>query len=184
MKQKLTSIAALIALTALTLALLPLAGRAGEDSKEENKWANKPMPDFTLQTLDGKDFKLSDQKGKVVIVDLWATWCVPCVKSLPHLNELSENKQFADRGLVVAAVNAGEPKAKVEAFIAKQKFTLPVLVDETNILANSLAVRGFPTTLVVGRDGVVKNVFEGLLPDTQKMLDEAVEKALAEPKKD
>jgi peroxiredoxin len=160
------------------IALLPLVGRA-EDKKDVGEWEGKPAPEISLNTLDDKAFKLSEQKGKVVVVDIWATWCPPCRKSLPHLNKMSEDKALTDRGLVVIASNSGEDADTIKKFVAENKYTFQILVDQQSSLSKTLGVRGIPTTLVVGRDGIVKNVFVGFGPGSEKTLDEAIEKALA-----
>ena len=121
----------------------------------------KAAPDFTLKTLDGKKAKLSDMKGKVVLVDFWATWCPPCRKSLPHVQEMSQDKAMADNGLVVWAVNAHEDKAKVEPFMKQNKFTFNVPMDAQGAAMQKYHVSGIPTTIVVGRDGKVKKAFVG-----------------------
>lgn len=139
----------------------------------------KPAPDFALTTLDGKDVKLSDMKGKVVLVDFWATWCPPCRKSLPHLQKVSADKALADKGLVVWAVNAQEEKAKVEKFMTDNKYTFHVPMDPGKAM-KEYKVQGIPTTIVVGRDGKVKNVFVGFGDGSEKPIDDAVNAALAE----
>jgi thiol-disulfide isomerase/thioredoxin len=116
----------------------------------------------------------------VVVIDIWATWCPPCRKSLPHINKMSGDKELADKGLVVVAANSGEDKPTIEKFMNENKYSFNVLVDEESSLGKQLGVRGIPTTLVVGRDGVVKNVFVGFGPGSEKTLDDAVTKALAE----
>src|SRR5450631_2780553 len=76
-----------------------------------------PATDFTLRTLSGNDVKLSDQKGKVVLVDTWATWCPPCRASLPHIQQISTDKELAEKGLVVWAINDAEETPTVETFL-------------------------------------------------------------------
>src|SRR6266567_6324367 len=100
-------------LAGLVLGLLfaPSTSRAADDT---NALVGKQAPDFALKTLDDKDVKLSDLKGNVVVLDFWATWCPPCRKSLPHLNKVANDKELADKGLKVFAVNCRETKDKVK----------------------------------------------------------------------
>jgi thiol-disulfide isomerase/thioredoxin len=93
----------------------------------------EPAPAFKLQTLDGKSVELSDFKGKVVILDFWATWCGPCVASLPHLNDLY--KELSGQGLKVIAMNLQQDADTVKAFVEKKKWTLPVALDTDGAVA-------------------------------------------------
>ena len=135
---------------------------------------------MTLKTLDGKDVKLSGQKGNVVLLDLWATWCPPCRKSLPHVQELSADKALAQKGLVVWAVNSQEPAATAEKFLKENKYTFTVPMDAEGKVGKAYLVTGIPTTVIVGRDGTIKDVFIGFGPNSGKAIDAAVAKALAE----
>src|SRR5271156_5222659 len=83
----------------------------------------KTAPDFSLKTLDGKDVKLSDQKGSVVMVDFWATWCPPCRASLPHVQKVSADAALAQKGLKVFAVNDKEDADTVKKFLTDNKYT-------------------------------------------------------------
>jgi thiol-disulfide isomerase/thioredoxin len=132
-------------------------------------------------SLEGKDVKLSDMKGKVVMIDFWATWCPPCRKSLPHLQGVATNKELADKGLVVWAVNAREVKDKVQKYLDDNKLTFTVPMDAGKTMTD-YKVQGIPTTVIVGRDGNVKNVFVGFGDGSEKPMDDAVNAALAEKK--
>ncbi len=137
----------------------------------------KPAPAFSLKSLDGKDVSLADFKGKVVVADFWATWCGPCVVSLPHLDKLAQDR--AKDGLVVLALNQQEEKDTVQAFITKQKLSLNVLFDSEGTAAKDYLVEGIPQTVVIAKDGVVKKVFQGFNPnDGGKALDDVVADAL------
>jgi peroxiredoxin len=141
----------------------------------------KPAPAIKLTTLNGRNLSLADQKGKVVLIDNWATWCPPCKASLPHIQKLSADKSLADKGLVVWAVDAQEPRATVERFMDDNHYTFTVLLDEKGTTLRDYYVSGIPTTILVGRDGTVKKTFVGYGGDaTAKQIDDAINAALAE----
>jgi peroxiredoxin len=142
----------------------------------------KAAPAIALKTLDGKDLSLADQKGKVVLVDTWATWCPPCKASLPHIQAIATDKARAEKGLVVWAVNDQETKAVVEKFMQDNKYSFTVLMDTKAEMLKAYFITGIPTTVIIGRDGTVKDVFVGYAGEaTAKEIDAAVAKALAEP---
>jgi thiol-disulfide isomerase/thioredoxin len=125
--------------------------------------------------------KLAEQKGSVVMIDMWATWCPPCRASLPHVEKISQDKALAARGLKVWAVNDQENKQTISAFIQQNNFTFTVPMDiGGNVLAN-YKVSGIPTTVIVGRDGTIKNVFIGYGPGSDKQIEDALDAALKEP---
>jgi peroxiredoxin len=145
-----------------------------------NTFPGKLAPDFSLRTVEGRAVKLSDQRGKVVLLDFWASWCGPCRASLPHVQELSESESWADRGLVVWAVNDRESGQTVSDFLDRNQYTFTALVDEDGTTASAYGVRGIPMTVLVGRDGRVENVWVGFGGNSAEEIDDAVRKALAE----
>ncbi len=105
---------------------------------------------FTLTGLDGQKWNLRQLRGKVVLVNFWATWCPPCRREMPDLNALY--KQFKDRGFVVLAISDEKPKA-VRSFLAKHKVTYPILLDPEDRVHKEFDVIGIPKSYLYDRDG-------------------------------
>jgi peroxiredoxin len=160
---------------ALALSVLAFTAVRAAEPKD---LVGKDAPDFTLTTLDGKTVKLSEQKGSVVLLDFWATWCGPCVKALPHVQKLSADKDRAEKGLKVWAVNAREKNPTIQKFIDDNKYTFGVPLDTSGEVMKSYNVSGIPTTVVVGKDGKVAKTFVGYSDANLKQLDAAIDEAL------
>ena len=109
-----------------------------------------PFPKVTDFSLEGT---LPELKGKIVLVDFWASWCLPCKKSFPVLNELQE--KFARRGFVVLAVSVDEDRAAMEAFLKKTPSKFAVVRDGKGRLAEAAGVEKMPTSFILGADGRV-----------------------------
>lgn len=121
----------------------------------------QPAPDFTLETLaDGKPVTLSSLKGKVVVLDFWATWCGPCRRWLPIVAKAARDR--AADGLVVYAVNERETATQVKAYLEKQKLEVPVLMDLAGQVGDRYRAESIPLTVVVGRDGRVVRIMVGV----------------------
>lgn len=136
----------------------------------------KPAPDFTLDNLAGEKVTLSKLKGDVVVLDFWATWCGPCVQSMPGLQKLA--KETESDGVKVFAVNLMEDKPTVEEFLKSHNLTLKALLDTEGKVAEEYKAQAIPQTVVIGKDGVVRNVFIGAGPDTEQKLHDAVKEAV------
>jgi thiol-disulfide isomerase/thioredoxin len=160
-------------------AAVVLAAAVGTYGDEPADFKGKNAPDISLKTLDGKDFKLSDQKGNVVLVDFWATWCPPCRESLPHVQKVSADDALAKKGLKVYAVNDKEEADTVKKFLTDNKYTFTVPMDADQAALKAYSVSGIPTTVIVGRDGKVADVFVGFGDGSAEQIDAAIEKALA-----
>jgi len=112
--------------------------------------AKREKADFTLIDLEGKPWHLRDLKGKVVLVNFWATWCPPCRKEMPDLQALYD--KYKSEGLVVLSIS-DEEASKVTPFIAERKITYPVVLDPGRKVNEAFVVEGIPKTFVYNRDG-------------------------------
>ncbi len=118
------------------------------------------LPDFDLQTLDGKKLKYSDLGAKVVLLNFWATWCEACIVEMPSIVKL--NQMYKDKGLTVVAVNLDEkPDAAVPRAVKQLKIDFPVYVDASGTLANLFDVHAIPLTIIMNKDRKVLYVEGG-----------------------
>lgn len=112
-----------------------------------------PAPDFTLADVDGKRHRLSDQRGKVVFVNFWATWCPPCRKEMPSMQRAWD--KLKGRDFIMYAVDVGEDAEQVSTFVFEvgTNLTFPLLLDRDSEVVRRWRVPGLPTTFIVGPDG-------------------------------
>jgi thiol-disulfide isomerase/thioredoxin len=121
---------------------------------ELRPWDGTQPAPFALKDLSGREHRLADYRGRVVVINFWATWCEPCRDEMPALEKLKE--RFAGRPFTVLAVNVDEPEARIRKFLSVLPLTFPVLLDYERKLAKSWNVRLLPATYVVGPDGGVR----------------------------
>ena len=110
-------------------------------------------PDFTLPLLTGENGTLSAYKGKVVILNFWATWCPPCRAEMPSMETLYQ--RFKDQGLEILAVDLGEKAATVRQFIRSNRYTFPVLLDESGRVGSLYGIEAVPTSYIIDRGGKI-----------------------------
>jgi thiol-disulfide isomerase/thioredoxin len=122
---------------------------------------DKPAPDFTLPTLTDDPVKLAAIKDRVVVLDFWASWCGPCMVSLPHLNTFHEKLAADEAKVTLIAINVGEQKDHVTRIVTDKKWTFTVALDEDNAVSESYGITGLPTTIIIDRTGTVKKAFVG-----------------------
>jgi len=111
----------------------------------------RQLANFTLTDLQGKNWTLKDLRGKVALVNFWATWCPPCQKEMPDLEALY--KRFQDQGFVILAISEDEETDKVKPFITERKISYPILLDPGQKVNNLFQVDGIPKRFVYDRDG-------------------------------
>ncbi|HEY5586119.1 MAG TPA: TlpA disulfide reductase family protein [Ruminiclostridium sp.] len=116
--------------------------------------SNPIAPDFTLKDLEGKDVKLSDYKGKIVILNFWAVWCKYCKEEMPDLNELNKELE-KDNEAVIITVDSQESPEIVKDYISSNNLNLKVLLDQDGSVTQTYGITGFPTTFIINRDGTL-----------------------------
>ncbi|AYC28981.1 peroxiredoxin family protein [Paenisporosarcina cavernae] len=119
-------------------------------------------PDFTLQTLDGEKTRLSDYKGKKVIVNFWATWCPPCKAEMPHMQNFYED-HAEEMNTEILAVNllSSDSIEQVEEFVGYNKLTFPILLDEEGTISNEYEALTIPTSFLINTDGTIAHRIVG-----------------------
>ena len=127
---------------------------------ELKSWKGKPAaPPIDLLLIDGTPLSLQQLRGKVVLVNFWATWCEPCITEMPSLQRLRE--QLAADGFEVLAVNYQEGPARISSFVQKLNLTLPIVRDTDGSIARSWGARVFPASYLVDRNGNIRHSISG-----------------------
>jgi peroxiredoxin len=115
---------------------------------------NLPAPDFKFPGLDGKMVSLSDYKGKVVLVNIWATWCPPCVEEMPSMEKLYQ--KFKGENFEILAVSIDEPGLKAVApFMKKSSLTFPALIDSEGTIKTVYGITGIPESFIIDKQGIL-----------------------------
>jgi peroxiredoxin len=112
---------------------------------------NAPTPDFSLLTPEGKKIALKDFRGKLVFLNFWASWCVPCREEMPAMERLYQ--EFKDRNFVVLAVNVKDRRQDAQAFVKELKLTYPIAIDPEGEVGLLYGAWGLPTTYLIGTRG-------------------------------
>jgi cytochrome c biogenesis protein CcmG/thiol:disulfide interchange protein DsbE len=152
--EKRTDLSKVITVVILFLASIGIMWAVFNFNKEEavKLELGAPAPNFTLKTLDGQSASLADYKGKVVLLNFWASWCEPCREEMPFLQKAYET--YKDQGLVVLGVNLKENNVSIKGFADNYKLTFPILMDVDNSVAVDLyKVKPIPTSFFIDRDG-------------------------------
>ena len=116
-------------------------------------------PDFALQTLDGYPVSLKELKGSVVVLNFWATWCVPCLQE--HKELMSAAEEFKPKGVAFLGILYGDTKAKADGYLKKHGSAYPTLLDDAQRTNIDYGVAGVPETFVIGRDGTIVKKYTG-----------------------
>jgi peroxiredoxin len=131
-------------------------------------------PDFTLKLFDGGDFQLSEQKGKAIIINFFASWCVSCGKEAPALERLSH--EYDAEAVVFLGIAVDDTERKAKAFMKKNGLTIPAGLDRTGEIKDAFGLYGMPTTYFIDKEGKVSYFHAGVV--TEELLKHEVDKML------
>ena len=135
-------------------------------------------PDFTLRTLSGSNMRLQEQRGQVVLVNFWATWCGPCRKEMPHLNRIAD--KYKSSGLVLLGVNVDDDVRNAADLSAKLGVKFPVLLDTDKKVSRLYDLNSMPSTMVIDRSGKVRFVHRGYQDGYEDLYDKQIRDLLKE----
>jgi peroxiredoxin len=123
--------------------------------------AGHPAPSFTVGSLSGGNSGLDSYRGRIVVMNLWASWCPPCRAEMPDLQRLYQ--AYRSRNVVVIGVDQGESAERVAGFAHSLDIHYPILLDQQQQYGRVYAALGLPTTIVIDRNGIVAHGFDGVL---------------------
>ncbi len=157
----------------LTALLLTLAASAPASVSPA-----QPAPDFTLRNLAGGNLRLAEQRGQVVMVNFWATWCGPCRVELPHLQRLHD--KYRSAGFVLLGVNVDDQAAAGQQMAQRMGLTFPVLHDADKAVTRRYDVGAMPGTVLIDRDGTVRHLHRGYRDGMERQYEEQIRALLKE----
>jgi len=170
---------ALIAIVLLVAVIYYKLGRRSFTSSRSSHalatGSHAVAPEFSLQDLDGKPLDLQSYRGKVVLLDFWATWCAPCRTEIPHFVKLQS--QYSDQGLQIIGISMDDGAKPVRQFYQEFKMNYPVAVGNEQVAEAYGGVLGLPVTFLIGRDGRIAAKFTGAVEIAT--LEQAIQAELA-----
>lgn len=155
---------------AIVLAFLPQCGKKAKESA--------PAPGFTLKSFGDQEVTLASLKGKVVLLDFWATWCAPCREAIPHLIRLYKDNE--DKGLMVIGMNVDKGEGEVVSrFVKSMEIPYPILFASEEV-ARSYGVTALPTTILIDREGKIREKIVGFNSGIAKQTTERAKELISE----
>ena len=150
----------------------------------ESVLVGKPAPPIELDFLDGKKFRLTDHKNKVVVLDFWASWCGPCLQTMPQVDKVVA--EFAEQGVKLVAINLEETPDRVRTALERLKLEMTDALDRDRRVAERYGATSIPQTVIIDREGKVARLFVGGGPRFDALLRQALKSVLeiADPKAD
>jgi peroxiredoxin len=137
-----------------------------------------PAPGFTLRSADGSNLSLQEQRGRVVLINFWATWCAPCKQEMPHLNRLHD--KYRSSGLVLLGINIDDDPRNGIAGAGKLGLRFPVLLDADKQVSRLYELASMPSTVVIDRDGRVRYIHRGYREGYEALYEQQIRELLKE----
>jgi cytochrome c biogenesis protein CcmG/thiol:disulfide interchange protein DsbE len=153
----------------LALSLASGAARASE--------VGDPAPPFSLATAHGETIALQNLRGRVVYVDFWASWCGPCRRSFPWMNEMQQ--RYGDHGLTIVAINVDRRRADAEQFLKNNAARFAVVYDDVGTTPQSYSVKGMPSSYLINAQGTIVDVGQGFRDDRKDALEDQIRSLLS-----
>ncbi|MEY4764712.1 MAG: hypothetical protein RI907_1385 [Pseudomonadota bacterium] len=137
---------------------------------------NAAAPDFTLRSAQGTNLRLQELRGKVVLVNFWATWCGPCRQEMPHLNRLHE--KYGKSGFVLLGINVDDDPRKALSVAEELGIRFPVLLDTDKKVSEAYGLQAMPSTFLVDRDGKLRHLHRGYLSGFEAQYEQQIRELL------
>ncbi len=160
-RRTLTILISLVALITGTWAIFENVSKP-ESGRGNTIQVGAKAPEFTAVNSIGEQVRLSDYRGKAVMINFWASWCVPCVREMPLVHQIAQDYQ---NDMETLFVNVGESKGTIREFMDKQAFDFPVIIDVTGNISGMYRITGLPATMVIDRDGEFRHILLGELTE-------------------
>jgi thiol-disulfide isomerase/thioredoxin len=155
----------------LILGMIAVACGSREQAKQSDN------SDFTLPSIDGNEYTLSELKGKVVVIDFWATWCPPCRNSIPAFITLY--KKYHNQGFTILGISLDNNEQELRAYTKKMKIPYPILIGNKDI-AKTYQVSGIPKTIFLDKKGNIRKTQTGFAPELEPQFDQLISSLLEE----
>ena len=139
----------------------------------ESPLVGQPAPDFKLDHVDGDEFQLVEHRGEIIVLDFWATWCGPCLQTMPLVDQVV--REFPDQKVRLLAVNMEEQPAEIKSTLERHQLDVPVILDRDGVAAARYSVTSIPQTVVIDREGKVVRLFIGGGPKLVEPLRQALQ---------
>lgn len=169
----------ILAVAGLVLALgvagfLLMQGNEKNESPANSLEAKEPAPNFTFALVDGKSFQFSEHKGKPVLINFFASWCLPCREEMPVLVKIAH--EYGPKGVVLLGIAVDDTEEKMKDFIARYGVNFPVGLDKTAEIQKSFGLYGIPTTYFIDKQGIINYFHSGVV--TEELLRHELDKLL------